>query len=1472
MDDIDNPQAGADDPTNATGNDNNNTTNNNTDEPPGNTQDAPDAPTLNTNTTNPTGADELLNRIEQARTTNNITAIVQAINGVDISTLPINEDTLIASVETYRKSTEDERNRMDKPSLLQLLEAQARVSRMTLPNNVNNESRAVIRNRIDDSIRQLALTEILSQSVQTNDATPNTQNVQRQQPQTGVTTHNATATEEQLNKVSTNMFKWAEKLIINKNADFIRFEPWSIRFISYLRAAGGHTLANAIEGGASKTTDITTSENRLLHSILTVLTMGVPHNLCRKHRNTLDGLAVWRAMVDNFLGDVDATADDIRLEIHQLKVSDFEDIVPKLERLDMLHERLFELGETWHKQDKQVISSYKALVNEAPTYQQIISAFKHGHKSERTSKNLRDELIRFSTAQRKLPSSKPVYKVDPKRRSIVGECAKCGYPVRDAKKHKLDGSNCKTKPGFDRWTLQDQGKWTSSYRSSIPKPSTIGLIRPIARVTTSSISSDQFIIDTGSPYHFAQRHYIDDGTYVASNMTFSGADGTQFLSTGYGNVTLIVSDTNNVTRKLLLKGVRVGTSNIIGNILERDSPYEFRTKDSLLTYSDANDDYAIPLEYNGHYVLSPTTSTYLAISSGNDLTHRRLAHAFHKPDMKCHACMETKSFNKRGTHGKQKNFNLWLEASPGTRFAFDIKYMPKESPTPYVLRFIDPVSGYIYDYFLDTRKSDDYCDTISAFIKDRRREGFAVDFLHGDQEFNTNDFRELCDTNKIIYTFAAPGESTQNAHVERSFRTTFDAFRACMIDMNINNAYMTYIWRAITHVHNRTPRAHAKDKRSPIEILYKVPPPDTTRFRVLGSRAFVGIAPGARTSKNQLIRKLAGTFVGYDEKSRGYLVIPHNSTLPVSSTNVEFDETSLAARPLLPPARPVKIYDISRDTGHWQSNTDMMNNDSHYTDEHAADPFIFRINTSMPFNYKQAMSRDSKRFFPPFEKEILSHMALGTFEIIKKDDVAKLNLDPTHILNTRTLFREKTNASGEFVLDKAREIVDGRFAIQGVHFDQVYSPVSMHSTFMSFIAAAQRHGRLIYQADVQNAYVNAFHDPNYPVYLNPVAGWNDVIDANASTRPELQKLRTHPGDLFKLRKALYGLGSSGRDWNTEFTRRLLDYGLTQSYADPCLFVTDSISVIIYVDDLLISTDTYEHYKQFLDYLQRTLTIKDLGLAKNVLGVVLHQRIDDGKLQDIQLEQSAFIQELKQLATVSPTPTSFRSVIGQLSWVTRTRPEASLMVNMLSQHQNNPTNKHAKLANRLIQYLQRTNATHITHNQNFAELVDDTALHCFVDAAYADDASRRSRTAFLIFYGTRLIQWQTKLTSIIALSSTEAEYIALTELDKAVRHLTTVLTDLGIEPSATRYYCDAQSAIKLVQRQSSTQNTKHIDVRYHYIRERLRDGAFELHKIHTSDNPADLLTKILPRAVRRHHHDVILGNRWPAVAFTANLDN
>ena len=89
MDDIDNPQAGADDPTNATGNDNNNTTNNNTDEPPGNTQDAPDAPTLNTNTTNPTGADELLNRIEQARTTNNITAIVQAINRVDISTLPL---------------------------------------------------------------------------------------------------------------------------------------------------------------------------------------------------------------------------------------------------------------------------------------------------------------------------------------------------------------------------------------------------------------------------------------------------------------------------------------------------------------------------------------------------------------------------------------------------------------------------------------------------------------------------------------------------------------------------------------------------------------------------------------------------------------------------------------------------------------------------------------------------------------------------------------------------------------------------------------------------------------------------------------------------------------------------------------------------------------------------------------------------------------------------------------------------------------------------------------------------------------------------------------------------------------------------------------------------------------------------------------------------------------------------------------
>ena len=168
-------------------------------------------------------------------------------------------------------------------------------------------------------------------------------------------------------------------------------------------------------------------------------------------------------------------------------------------------------------------------------------------------------------------------------------------------------------------------------------------------------------------------------------------------------------------------------------------------------------------------------------------------------------------------------------------------------------------------------------------------------------------------------------------------------------------------------------------------------------------------------------------------------------------------------------------------------------------------------------------------------------------------------------------------------------------------------------------------------------------------------------------------------------------------------------------------------------------------------------------------------------------------------------------------VTRTRPEATLMVNILVQKQNAPTNKDAKPANRLIQYLKRTNVISLTYNSRNQLHVDDDALHCFVDAAYADDVSRRSRVAYLIFLGTQLIKWTSILTSIIALSSTEAEYMALTEMDNSVRQLLMLFADLGVSISDAHYYCDAQSAIKLVQRQSTMQHTKHIDVRYHYMR-------------------------------------------------------
>jgi len=144
--------------------------------------------------------------------------------------------------------------------------------------------------------------------------------------------------------------------------------------------------------------------------------------------------------------------------------------------------------------------------------------------------------------------------------------------------------------------------------------------------------------------------------------------------------------------------------------------------------------------------------------------------------------------------------------------------------------------------------------------------------------------------------------------------------------------------------------------------------------------------------------------------------------------------------------------------------------------------------------------------------------------------------------------------------------------------------------------------------------------------------------------------------------------------------------------------------------------------------------------------------------------------------------------------------------------------------------------------------DKSLGQCMVrncDSDYASDLDkRRSTTAYLFTLAKASVSWKSTLQSTMALSATEAEYMAITEAMKEAIWLHELLKDLGVGQKQLEVYSDSQSAIHLAKNQVFHARTKHIDVRYHFVREILEEEEIVLQKIHTTKNPVDMLTKVL----------------------------
>ncbi|XP_042059319.1 secreted RxLR effector protein 161-like [Salvia splendens] len=204
---------------------------------------------------------------------------------------------------------------------------------------------------------------------------------------------------------------------------------------------------------------------------------------------------------------------------------------------------------------------------------------------------------------------------------------------------------------------------------------------------------------------------------------------------------------------------------------------------------------------------------------------------------------------------------------------------------------------------------------------------------------------------------------------------------------------------------------------------------------------------------------------------------------------------------------------------------------------------------------------------------------------------------------------------------------------------------------------------------------------------------------------------------------------------------------------------------------------------------------------------------------------------------------YTNAIGSVMYLmVSTRPDIAYVVSCLSRYMSNPGPVHWEALKWLLRYLKHTSK----YGLCFLKSDDGINLCGFVDSNYANDRDKRkSTTSYVFTVCGSCISWKSQLQHIVALSTTQSEYIAITEAMKEAIWSKGVLSELKFLKHVPALYSDSQSAIQLCKNPVLHDRTKHIDVRFHFLRDVVEKQEIMLHKVHTDNNPADMGTKCLP---------------------------
>uniref|UniRef100_A0A2N9FH85 Reverse transcriptase Ty1/copia-type domain-containing protein n=1 Tax=Fagus sylvatica TaxID=28930 RepID=A0A2N9FH85_FAGSY len=418
-----------------------------------------------------------------------------------------------------------------------------------------------------------------------------------------------------------------------------------------------------------------------------------------------------------------------------------------------------------------------------------------------------------------------------------------------------------------------------------------------------------------------------------------------------------------------------------------------------------------------------------------------------------------------------------------------------------------------------------------------------------------------------------------------------------------------------------------------------------------------------------------------------------------------------------------------------------------------------------------------------------------------------------NLVNCKWVYKIKRNADGSVSRYKARLVAKGFHQQAGINYDEMFSPVVKPTTVRIILTLAAQFNWPLRQLDISNAFLHGFLKEDVHMVQPP-----GFVDASK------------PAHVCKLHKSLYGLKQAPRSWFERFTTQLESLGFTASIANPSLFILQTpqatLYLLLYVDDIIITGTSQSFISDLISQLKTTFELKDLGplhyfldlqLQYHDQGFSVHQTkyatnlLNRFKMFNCKPSSTPYSSTTKLTKSNSPTlsdPTQFRSLVGVLQYLTFTHPDLSFAVNHICQFMHSPTEDHLMVAKRILHYLRGTLHCVLLFQPSSLK------LQGYVDADWAGDQSDRRSTSALLplrlnYFGFEMI-----------------------------------LKDLGVFlADSPILWCDNLSALALASNPMFHTRTKHIEVDYHFVCEKVVRRDIVVKFVSTKDQLADILIQV-----------------------------